>query len=56
MMGHLIDGEQYVSVVEAARRIGVCKDTIRRWIRLERLRARKIGFQHFVPERMSRIS
>jgi len=39
-----------MTVPEAARRAGRDPETIRRWIRSGRLRARKIGTQHVVEE------
>jgi len=46
-----INGESYLTAVEAARCIGCCDETIRRWVRLGRLPARKFGFQLFILER-----
>jgi excisionase family DNA binding protein len=39
-----------LTVPEAARRAGRNPETIRRWIRAGRLRARKIGTQHVIEE------
>jgi len=39
-----------ITVPEAARRAGKDPETIRRWIRSGRLRARKIGTQHVIEE------
>jgi excisionase family DNA binding protein len=39
-----------LTVPEAAKRAGRDPETIRRWIRAGRLRARKIGTQHVVEE------
>jgi excisionase family DNA binding protein len=39
-----------LTVPEAARRTGRNPETIRRWIRSGRLRARKIGTQHVIEE------
>lgn len=39
-----------LTVPEAARRTGKNPETIRRWIREGRLRARKIGTQHVIEE------
>ena len=39
-----------LSVSEAARRVRRDPETIRRWIRNGKLRARKIGQQHFIEE------
>jgi len=46
-----LDNEDHVNVIEAARRIGVSDETIRRWIRLGRLPAEKLGLQYFIPEK-----
>ncbi len=39
-----------LTVPEAARKAGRDPETIRRWIRSGRLRARKIGTQHVIEE------
>jgi len=39
-----------LTVPEAARRAGRNPETIRRWIRSGRLRARKVGTQHVIEE------
>jgi excisionase family DNA binding protein len=39
-----------LTVPEAARRAGRNPETIRRWIRSGRLRARKVGTQHVIDE------
>jgi excisionase family DNA binding protein len=39
-----------LTVPEAAKRTGRDPETIRRWIRSGRLRARKIGTQHVIEE------
>lgn len=39
-----------LTVPEAARRAGRDPETIRRWIRAGKLRARKIGTQHVIEE------
>lgn len=39
-----------LTVPEAARRAGRDPETIRRWIRLGKLRARKVGTQHVIEE------
>ncbi|MDQ3678542.1 MAG: helix-turn-helix domain-containing protein [Actinomycetota bacterium] len=39
-----------LTVPEAALRVGRDPETIRRWIRAGRLRARKIGTQHVIEE------
>ncbi len=40
-----------VTVPEAARRMRVDPETIRRWIRAGRLSAKKVGTQHMIDER-----
>ncbi|MEP7378114.1 MAG: helix-turn-helix domain-containing protein [Chloroflexota bacterium] len=40
-----------ITVPEAAKLAGKDPETIRRWIRTGRLRARKIGTQHVIEER-----
>ena len=40
-----------LTVPEIAARVGRDPETIRRWIRTGRLRARKVGTQHVVDER-----
>lgn len=40
-----------ISVSQAARRARRDPETVRRWIRTGRLRARKIGTQHFIEDR-----
>jgi excisionase family DNA binding protein len=39
-----------LTVPEAAQRVGRDPETIRRWIRSGRLRARKVGTQHVIEE------
>jgi excisionase family DNA binding protein len=39
-----------LTVPEAARRAGRDPETIRRWIRVGKLRARKVGTQHVIEE------
>jgi excisionase family DNA binding protein len=39
-----------LTVPEAARRVGRDPETVRRWIRSGKLRARKIGTQHVIDE------
>jgi excisionase family DNA binding protein len=39
-----------LTVPEAARRAGRDPETVRRWIRSGRLRARKVGTQHVIDE------
>lgn len=51
MVGQMIDGQSYLTAVEAARRLGVSDETIRRWIRLGKLPARKLALQHFILEK-----
>jgi excisionase family DNA binding protein len=40
-----------LTVPEAARRVNRNPETIRRWIRSGRLRARKVGTQHVIDEK-----
>ena len=40
-----------ITVPQAAARVGRDPETIRRWIRSGRLRARKVGTQHVIDER-----
>jgi CSLREA domain-containing protein/excisionase family DNA binding protein len=42
--------QHMLTVPEAARRVGRNPETIRRWIRAGRLRARKVGTQHVIEE------
>lgn len=39
-----------LTVPEAAKRSGRTAETVRRWIRSGRLRARKVGTQHVIEE------
>jgi excisionase family DNA binding protein len=39
-----------LTVPEAARRVNRDPETVRRWIRSGKLRARKIGIQHVIEE------
>ena len=39
-----------LTVPEAAKRIGRDPETVRRWIRTGKLRARKVGTQHIIEE------
>lgn len=39
-----------LTVPEAARRVARDPETVRRWIRSGRLRARKVGTQHVIDE------
>jgi excisionase family DNA binding protein len=39
-----------LTVPEAARRVGRNPETVRRWIREGKLRARKVGTQHVIEE------
>ena len=39
-----------LTVPEAARQVGRDPETIRRWIRSGKLRARKVGTQHVIEE------
>ena len=43
--------QHVLTVPEAARRTGKNPETIRRWIRAGRLKARKVGTQHVIEER-----
>ncbi len=46
-----------LTVPEAARRAGRDPETIRRWIRSGRLRARKVGTQHVIePEDLDALT
>ncbi|HEV8572648.1 MAG TPA: helix-turn-helix domain-containing protein [Actinomycetota bacterium] len=40
-----------LTVPEAAERVGRDPETVRRWIRSGKLRARKIGTQHVIDEK-----
>ncbi len=40
-----------ITVPEAARRLHLNPETIRRWIRAGRLRAQRVGTQHMIDER-----
>lgn len=46
----LYDTTTVLTVPEAARRTGRNPETIRRWIREGKLRARKVGTQHVIEE------
>ncbi len=50
-MCETVDGQVYLTTQEAAGRIGVSADTIRRWARLGWLPARKFGTQLFILEK-----
>jgi excisionase family DNA binding protein len=39
-----------ITVPEAAKKVGKDPETVRRWIRSGRLRARKVGTQHVIEE------
>ena len=39
-----------ITVPEAARKLGKDPETVRRWIRTGRLRARRVGTQHVIDE------
>ena len=46
-----------LTVPEAARRAGRNPETIRRWIRAGRLKARKVGTQHVIePEALDAVT
>lgn len=45
------NGNHYLTATKAARRLGVSDETIRRWVRLGRLPARKLGMQYFILEK-----
>ena len=45
------NGNHYLTATKAARRLGVSDETIRRWVRLGRLPARKLGVQYFILEK-----
>ena len=45
-----LDGNHYLTATEAAKRFEVSDETIRRWVRLGRLPARKVGLQYFILE------
>ncbi|KKN43831.1 hypothetical protein LCGC14_0699230 [marine sediment metagenome] len=55
-MSQVIEGEFYLTVDEAADRLGKSPETVRKWIRgnvrsmTGRLPARKMGFQYFIRE------
>ena len=49
-MGILLDGEQHLSVSEAAKLLGKSEETARRWLRSGKLRGRKVGILHYVSE------
>ena len=38
-----------ISVSEAAQRLGVCVETVRRWIKSGKIKARKVGIRYFIP-------
>ena len=40
-----------LTVPEAARRVGRDPETVRRWIRSGKLRARKVGTQHVIDDK-----
>lgn len=47
----VLENEPYLSVPQAARRIGVSDETVRRWIKRGKVPARKLGFQIFILEK-----
>jgi excisionase family DNA binding protein len=46
----LYDATTVLTVPEAAKRTGRNPETVRRWIREGKLRARKVGTQHVIEE------
>jgi excisionase family DNA binding protein len=48
--GRVVAFNNMLTVPEAARRAGRDPETIRRWIRLGKLRARKVGTRHVIEE------
>ncbi|TMC68695.1 MAG: helix-turn-helix domain-containing protein [Chloroflexi bacterium] len=46
----VVASHHMLTVPEAARRTGRNPETIRRWIRSGRLRARKVGTQHVIED------
>ena len=51
MMSVVIESQSHITVVEAARRLRLSDETIRRWIRIGRLPAKKLGSQYFILEK-----
>lgn len=49
--GQVLYATPMLTVPEAAAKTGRNPETIRRWIRSGRLRARKVGTQHIIEER-----
>lgn len=45
-----LDNQDYLNVTQAARRIGVSDETVRRWIRRGTLPSRRFGLQHLILE------
>jgi len=45
------NGNHYLTVTEVAKRLKVSDETIRRWVRLDKLPARKLGLQYFILEK-----
>jgi len=46
-----LDNQDYLNVAQAARRIGVSDETVRRWIRAGTLSSTRFGLQHLILER-----
>lgn len=47
----VLENEPYLNVPQAARRIGVSAETVRRRIKRGEIPARKLGFQLFILEK-----
>ena len=45
------NGNHYLTATESAKRLGLSDETIRRWVRLGKLPARKLGMQYFILEK-----
>jgi len=46
-----VNGKDYLDAVEAARRLGVSEETIRRWIRLGKLSVIRYGLKYLILEK-----
>jgi len=46
-----LNGKHYLTVNEVAKRLEVSNVTIRRWVRLGKLPARKLGLHYFILEK-----